>query len=249
MNEPRSAQIQVHADYEQLSRACAGRWVELCREAIADHGTFHVALAGGSTPRRLYALLAEPEFAEAVDWGRVQVYFGDERSVPPDHPDSNFRMAREQLLDHVPLPRDHVHPILADAASIERDAAAYAEALHHHAPRDADGFPKLDLILLGTGEDGHTASLFPGTPILEERHLAVAAVHVERLSTWRVSLTLPVLERAGHLLFEVSGADKAPIIGRIFRATEAPPLPVQRIAARGTLEWHLDRAAAAELDP
>lgn len=242
--------LHVHSDLEQLSRACAARWVALCDRAIAERQAFHVALAGGSTPRRLYTLLAEEEFSGRTDWSRVHVYFGDERSVPPDHPDSNYRMAREQLLDHVPIPAEQIHPILAAPESIEQDAASYAKVIRCNAPLGPEGIPHFDLMLLGIGPDGHTASLFPDTDILEQRTLLVAPVYVERMKTWRVSMTYPVLDRARCLLFQVAGAEKAQIIARVFGPpTDQAPLPVQRIHPEGAVEWHIDRAAAAQVQP
>ncbi|HKJ09250.1 MAG TPA: 6-phosphogluconolactonase [Gammaproteobacteria bacterium] len=247
---PASPTLHVHADLEQLSRACAERWGALCSEAIAQRGAFHVALAGGSTPRRLYALLAGDEFSPHTDWSRVHVYFGDERSVPPDHPDSNYRMAREQLLAHVPVPEEHIHPILVAPESAEQDAAHYARTLRCNAPLGPDGIPHLDLMLLGVGPDGHTASLFPDTPILDEKSKLVAAVYVERLQTWRVSMTFPVLNRARYLLFQAAGTEKAEVVGRLFGASdERPPLPVQRLRPEGSVEWHVDHAAAAGVQP
>ncbi|MGA7800758.1 MAG: 6-phosphogluconolactonase [Gammaproteobacteria bacterium] len=245
MSDVPAPTLHVHADLEQLSRACAERWVALCNQAIDERGAFHVALAGGSTPRRLYALLASPEFAPRTDWTRVHVYFGDERSVPPNHPDSNYRMAREQLLAHVAIPEHQIHPILAAPESIQQDAASYARELRCNAPLGPDGTPHLDLILLGVGPDGHTASLFPDTDILDEKKLLVAAVYVERLDSWRISMTYPVLNRARHLLFQVAGREKADVITRLFGPpSDRPPLPVQRLRPEGSIEWHVDQTAS-----
>lgn len=240
--------IIVHPDTERLAEGVAERWIALCRLAQAQRDAFHVALSGGSTPRRLYRLLAEPAYRSRIDWSRVHLYFGDERAVPPTDADSNFRMAREALLTHIDIPAANVLPMHADPAHIEADAATYAELLRARLPGDAEDTPVFDLILLGMGADGHTCSLFPGTPILQERHRPVAPVHATHLHSWRLSLTYPVLDAARQLLFLVAGADKAAMLRRICREAEgAAPVPVQGIRPRGAVEWHLDRAAAAEL--
>lgn len=242
--------VHVLASLDAVSEAVAARWPVLAREAIAAHNRFHVALAGGSTPRRLYADLAKPSVAAGIDWDKTCVYFGDERAVPPDHVDSNYRMAREALLDHVPIPPDQIHRIQAEGPDLQESARAYAERLSRELPLDAEAMPAFDLILLGLGEDGHTASLFPETDILAEHERLVAPVYVDRLNAWRVSLTLPVLNHARHVMFLVAGAPKAAIVHRILDVPPpTPPLPAQQVAPGiGTLEWYLDSAAAAQLE-
>lgn len=237
----------IFPDTEQLATAAAARWIALSHAACAARGAFHVALSGGSTPRRLYQLLALPEHQTAIDWARVHLYFGDERAVPPEHADSNYRMVREALLDHCVIPPQNVHRMHAEPAQIEQNAVGYAATLHRQLPQDAQGVPVFDLILLGMGADGHTCSLFPDTPILQDRARSVAPVYVERLHSWRLSLTYPVLDAARQLLFLVAGPDKATQMRRICRG-ETPPVPVQGIHPRGTVEWFLDAAAAAELN-
>ncbi len=229
--------VGICADAAGLARAVAERFVALAGEAVAARGRFVVALAGGRTPRAAYALLATDPFASRVDWARVHVFWGDERCVPPDHPESNYRMARETLLDQVPIPPARVHPIQGDLPPA-RAAVAYEEELG--AVLGPEG--RFDLVLLGMGSDGHTASLFPGTPALEERDRAVVAVYVERLRAWRVTLTLPTINAARHILFVVSGAEKARALARV-RAGE--PLPAGRVRpAGGGPTWLVDRAAA-----
>lgn len=238
---------RIVSDAESLAVVAAERWFDLYREATDARGAFQVALAGGSTPKRLYQLLAMPDRQGAIDWARVHLYFGDERAVPPEHADSNYRMVREALLDHVPVPPDNVRRMRATPERIEQDAANYAAVLREHLPHTAAGTPIFDLVLLGMGADGHTCSLFPGTPILAERTRTVAPVHVEQLDSWRLSLTYPVLDAARHLLFLVAGSDKAARLRHVCRG-ETPLVPVQHIRPRGTVEWYVDRAAA-ELDP
>ncbi|MHB8472485.1 MAG: 6-phosphogluconolactonase [Gammaproteobacteria bacterium] len=240
--------ISVDADIASVSRRAAQRLVTLAGAACAARGAFHLVLSGGTTPRCLYQTLAAPEFQRTIDWTRVHIYFGDERAVPPDHPDSNYGMAKAALLDHVSIPPAQIHRIDVAFASVRQDAAHYAQTLARSAPQDAQGVPQFDLILLGMGPDGHTASLFPSSCILREQHRCVAAVYVDKFQTWRVSLTYPVLNHARHLLFLVTGADKAAMVGRVL-VTPSPSaaVPVQRIVAQGEVEWLLDRAAAAEL--
>ncbi len=237
----------VFTDLEALSEAAVDHVLQAASEAIATRGTFHLALAGGSTPRRLYELLASPERRKNIDWSRWEIWFGDERCVPPDHADSNYRMAREALLDHVPIPAEQVHPMVGRADDPEADARAYAQTMDHILTLAGD-VPIFDLVLLGMGDDGHTASLFPGTDILAVTDRNVAAVHVAAKNTWRVSLTYRVLNRAREIMFLVAGAAKAPVIARVLGQPEAEPrYPVEGIDAQGKVYWFLDRAAAGEL--
>jgi len=248
----KDAAAHIYPDSEALSGAAARRWLELAVQAIEARGAFHVALSGGSTPRALFQQLARPDHANAVDWDRVHVYFGDERLVPADHADSNFRMANETLLSRVPLPTANIHRVPTEAGDAHECAARYADTLRRCLPttQEAIDMPCFDLVLLGIGPDGHTASLFPSSAILEERAVAVAAVYVEKLASWRVSLTFPVLNSARHIMVLVAGADKAPIVHRIFTAADQGALlPIEMIEPQGQMEWFLDQAAARQLQP
>ncbi|MCW9058466.1 MAG: 6-phosphogluconolactonase [Gammaproteobacteria bacterium] len=236
----------VYPDPESLARRLADRLIDHARQCIGARGAAHLVLAGGSTPRHLYGELARPERRGQLDWSRVHLYFGDERCVPPDHPDSNYHMAQVALLEQVPIPEAQVHPIPARMERVRHDAAAYARELARHAPAGSGGQPRFDLVLLGLGEDGHTASLFPGTCILNERERAVAAVYVPRLKSWRISLTYPALRQARALWILTTGAAKADILGRIWREPGAG-LPIQALADLENLEWHLDAAAAEQI--
>ncbi len=239
--------LRIHTDLDALSYAVAQRWVELADASIAARGKFHVALSGGSTPHALYRRLANPEFAQRIPWDRVHIYFGDERTVPPDHADSNYRMAREALFDHVPIPAAQIFRIEGEMDDPHDAATRYARTLTAMLPLGAQGVVQFDMLLLGVGPDGHIASLFPGTPALHERARFVEAVHVPQLDTWRISITYPVIDHARFVVMLVSGENKASIMHDIFTKREAPPYPVQLINPRGTLEWHLDRAAATSL--
>lgn len=241
------ADVEVYSDPNTLVHAEAEQIVKLAREAIAARGRFSLALSGGSTPKPLYELLAKPPYASRIDWSRVHVFWGDERCVPPDHPDSNYRMTREALLDHVPIPAENVHRI---AGEDEPDAAARAyEQVLREFFGVAEGPPErsFDFVLLGMGNDGHTASLFPNTAPVTEEQRWVMANHVVGLpQTWRITLTPPVLNAAAVVTFLVAGASKAP---RLKEAIEgAMELPVQRIhPTHGALSWMVDAAAAARL--
>ncbi len=233
-------EFKVVSDALCLARLAANRIVALASGAIAARGRFAVALAGGATPRPTYALLAEQPLAQEVEWPRVEVFWGDERCVPPDHLDSNYRMARCALLDHVPIPRENVHRIPGELPPQEA-AAAYRLELQE-ALGAAGHF---DLVLLGMGSDGHTASLFPGTAAVDEEERSVVAVYVPKLGAWRVTLTLPVINAARHVIFLVAGAEKAEVLARV-RGGE--PLPAAKVQpADGQLTWLVDRDAAARL--
>jgi 6-phosphogluconolactonase len=238
--------LRVFDDPEEVARAAARRFVELAAEAAAARGTFSVALAGGTTPKRVYELLADEEFRERVAWPQVHFFFGDERCVPADHADSNFRMANEALLSRLGVPEENVHRIegRGDAAA---NASRYADELRGFFGDSA--WPRFDLVMLGMGDDGHTLSLFPGTAALEKREAWAAANWVEKLGAWRITLTAPAVNAARHVLFLVNGAGKAERLREVLRGERDPSrLPSQLIRPRdGTLEWFLDRAAAAKL--
>jgi 6-phosphogluconolactonase len=220
---------------------------QVAARAVADRGRFTVALSGGSTPRRLYRLLSDVQasFRAQIPWERTHVFFGDERHVPPDHPESNYRMAHEALLAHVPAAS--VHRIQGEESDPARAAAAYEAELRRFFELSDPGAapPQFDLVLLGLGPDGHTASLFPRSPALEERRKWAVGVFVERLRAHRITLTLSVINRAREVLFLVSGAEKAEALARVFaHATGAEPLPAARVRPEsGTLLWIVDRAA------
>jgi len=239
--------VRVYETARELAAATAARFVELARAATDARGVFSVALAGGTTPRRVYELLAGPELAAQVDWPNVHVFFGDERAVPPDDAESNYRMAHEALLSRVAVPAENVHRIegRGDAAA---NASRYEDELRGFFA-DAD-WPRFDLVMLGMGDDGHTASLFPQTPALAEGRAWVAPNWVEKLGAWRVTLTAPAVNAARHVIFLVSGAGKAARLREVLRGPRDPErLPSQLInPADGTLEWFVDRDAASQLD-
>jgi 6-phosphogluconolactonase len=240
--------VQRFEGAEALARAAAEAVAEAAVRAVAERGRFTIALAGGSTPRRLYALLASAgaPFRARIPWDRVHVFFGDERHVPPNHPDSNYGLAREALLDHVRP--GSVHRMRGDLPDAGEAAAAYEAELERFfgASVAADPPPALDLVLLGLGSDGHTASLFPGSAALEERRRWVAAPWIARLRAHRLTLTLPVLDRARAVLFLVAGADKADALAQVLGGGDGEaPLPAARVRPEGGApRWYVDRDAA-----
>jgi 6-phosphogluconolactonase len=236
--------IRVFPDLPALSRAAAEEFVAIARDAVAERGRFTVAMAGGRTPAMLYRLLAG-EFREAVAWPRVQLFFGDERYVPHGDPQSNCRMVRECLTSHVPIPPGQVHPMPTDEADPETAARAYEATLRQQFGEDR---PVIDLVLLGMGADGHTASLFPGTAAPQEQERLVVAVRANVEPPLRLSLTLPVLAAARRVAFLVAGADKNPAWHRIKAdpAAAAREYPAAMVAvAAGQVVWYLDQSADA----
>jgi 6-phosphogluconolactonase len=242
---------RIYPDADQLARAAAMEILSHAHAAIAARGLFTLSLAGGSTPKKLYALLAKDAAFRAFPWQATHLFFGDERHVPPDHPDSNYRMVRETLLDSGLVPAANVHRVPAELPDASQAAADYDAQVQKFftATMRLNGQPRFDLILLGMGPDGHTASLFPGSPGLAEKERAVIANWVEKFQSDRITLTYPVLNaaRAVHLL--VAGADKADMIHEVLvaRAGEIA-YPVQAVQPiEGEKLWLLDRAAAARL--
>lgn len=240
-----SQSIHTEADMEALCHAAAKQLVELI---LAKDGDFNIALAGGSTPKRLYQLLASAPYADQIPWQRMRIFFGDERSVGPDDSESNYRMAHDALLAHVPIAKDRIHRIHGEQSPIQDAASDYASVLKQYLPFDDACVLQFDMVLLGLGPDGHIASLFPGTDALTITDAATAAVWVEKFNTWRVSITYPLINHARRVWLFVAGASKAEIIDEIFnQAPQQPPYPVQAIQAENELCWFLDEAAAKEL--
>jgi 6-phosphogluconolactonase len=240
--------IVICRDPDALARRAAQRFMAAGTEACARHGRFAVALSGGSTPKMMYALLTGPDFSKELDWARVHVFWGDERCVPPDHPESNFRMAKEALLDKIALPPANVHRMRAEEVP-DPAADAYENEIKRFFALHSGQLPRFDLVLLGLGEDGHTASLFPGGRVLDERDRLVVAPYVEKLQAHRLTLTLPVINAAARVIFLVAGASKAKVVREILHAGEtAAPYPAARVRpANGDLTWLIDAAAAAEM--
>lgn len=240
-------ELQVCQDSAAVAASVADLFVACAREAIAtERGVFSVALSGGNTPRAAYALLAREPRASAVAWQQVHIYFGDERCVPPNDPESNFRMAEESFLHAVPIPANNVHRIRGEADP-GHAANEYASLLRH----DFGQTPRFDLVLLGMGPDGHTASLFPGHDPLVNSSDLVRAVHVESQSMWRITITPSVINGARTVAFAVEGTTKAEALAAVYQG--APNLtryPAQVVEPRdGRLVWIVDQLATADLQP
>jgi 6-phosphogluconolactonase len=237
--------IWLYDDYAALGDAAAGIFVQQARQAAQIKGWFSVALAGGHTPHRTYQLLAQPRHSDRTPWGQIHIFWGDERCVPADDVRSNARMARQAMLDQVPIPLAQIHPIPC-SRSPKVAAEQYEGVLQAFF---GDQPPRFDLVLLGLGEDGHTASLFPGTRVLEEQERWTAAVHVEEQDTDRVTLTAPLINQAAVVVFLVSGTGKAAVLREVLEGPVDPNrLPAQLIQpAGGELHWLLDREAASLL--
>ena len=239
------AEVRTYPDAVSLARAAAEDFVTLAAEAVAVHGQFVVALSGGSTPRATYTLLASDEFAARVDWSHVHVFWGDERCVPPEHPESNYRMAHEALLDRIPILAENVHRVHGELEP-EAAAEAYAAELRTFL---GTTWPRFDLVLLGMGDDGHTASLFPNSAALHETARPVVAVtaYYQDRPVHRVTLTLPAINATRQILFLVTGAAKAKILQAVLEGPEGP-YPAQQIRpTSGHLAWLVDVEAVSRL--
>lgn len=239
--------LHVFATRSELNSAVAEAVVLLARRTITERGVFHLALAGGSTPREVYACLAQSPFCNEMPWENVHVYFGDERTVPPHHEQSNFGMAHATLLSKVSIPPNQVHRIRGEDNYPAHAAAEYEQDLKSSAPM-IDGWPSLDLVLLGIGADGHVASLFPDTPAVQERVRAVTAVQVSKLNTWRITVTFPVIHRAKQVFMVAVGAEKSAIVQEALDFGAVVRYPVQQVRSTRSVEWFLDAAAAQRLE-
>ena len=243
---PSTRNIEVLATAADLFHAAAEEFVRAARAAIGAQGRFTVALSGGSTPKALYSLLAS-NYADFV-WNRVFLFFGDERHVPPTDPESNYRMVEESLLTKIAIPAENVFRVAAENPDAAAAASDYENQLRRFFKINSGEFPRFDLILLGMGPDGHTASLFPDSAALDEQSRLVVANWVAKFNTHRITFTFPVLNRAAEVMFLASGADKAEMLHQVLEGKNIPPLPSQRVQpSDGKLLWMLDEAAAAKL--
>jgi 6-phosphogluconolactonase len=242
--------IVVCEDREALNREAASRFVDLAAQAIAERGRFTVALSGGSTPKALFELLATDEWRSRVDWSRTHLFWGDERFVPKDHADSNYRMANEALVSKIEIPAENVHRVPTDSGTAEDAAAAYERTLREAFGSGEGETPRFDLVHLGLGDDGHTASMFPGTTAMHESDRLVVAVWVEKFQSNRVTMTPVVLNAAREVQFLVAGASKRDVVPEVIRGAYEPDrLPSQTVRPHdGVLRWLLDRDAAAGLE-
>ena len=250
MQKKLQIKFYVEPDPAALAQRAAQYFTEMVSEAVADQNHARIAISGGSTPKAAFQLLADPSqpWLARMPWDKLDLCWVDERTVPPDHPDSNYRMTREALISHVPLPCSQVHRIEGELDP-EVAAAHYESELRNTFHLEGAESPRFDLISLGMGPDGHCASLFPHTEALHEMSRIVTANHVPQLSTWRITLTWPVINHARSVFFLIAGADKADRVREVFTGPRDPErLPSQLIwPSSGILTLFLDEAAAVHL--
>ncbi|MGH9907456.1 MAG: 6-phosphogluconolactonase [Pyrinomonadaceae bacterium] len=245
---PLATGIRIAEDAQELSRLAAEQFVRLAIEADRKKGLFTVALSGGSSPRRLYALLADRNepYRGQLCWERIHFFWGDERHVPPNHPDSNYRMASEALLANVPVPLENVHRIKSEIAEAGKAAREYEQTLREFFSLAAGQVLRFDLILLGLGLDGHTASIFPNSNAINEKARLVVAPWIEKLKSYRITLAPLVLNNAAAVIFLVSGLDKAKVLRQVLEGDLQPQsFPAQLFRpTTGNILWLVDRDAA-----
>jgi 6-phosphogluconolactonase len=241
-----ACRVEVVKDAAAIARVAAELFVNLGAQAARARRPFHVLLAGGATPKALYTLLASAEYRSRVDWDRIAFFFGDERAVPPDQPQSNYCMANEVLFRPLGIAESSIHRMKAEAEDLNAAAAAYEGVLR----ASFGAFPRFDLVLLGMGSDGHTASLFPGSPVLKEQTRWVAPVlDAPKPSPRRLTVTLPVLNAGHQVLFMVAGRHKAPALREVLEGTAPPEQYPAKCVQPGPehLRWLVDEAAGADL--
>ncbi len=248
------AQIRIYKDADELALKAARHFARLADQYCLGSGQFTVALSGGSTPRKMLSLLAEEPFSDTVPWSSIYFFWGDERAVPPDHADSNYRMARETLLEKTPVPAENIFRIPAELPDPASAASKYAATLREFFLSDPEAtladpsgyVPRFDLVFLGMGPDGHTASLFPGTNALYVNDQIVVANYVEKFNAHRITFTSTLINNARNVTFIAAGADKAEALRGVLEGSYQPDVyPSQLIRPRnGTLLWMVDEAAA-----
>jgi len=241
-------EIIIEASAADMARKGADIWCQNAQESIGLRGKFALAISGGSTPRHLHRLLAEEPHLSRLPWDKIHIFWVDERCLPMTHPDSNFGTAKKDFLDRVPVVPEQVHP-MPGWGPPEQGAVRYEKELKTFFQRNEDPMPCFDLIFLGIGRDGHTASLFPGAPSLEEKEKWVVWVKGGNPCVDRLTMTFPVLNLARRTVFLASGKDKAEVLKTVLENTKAP-LPAQKVRpSKGTLTWLVDREAALLLRP
>jgi 6-phosphogluconolactonase len=243
-------EIRILADGAAIAKRAAQEFVQAAGAAVSARGSFNVALAGGSTPKALYGLLVnDPALRSQVPWDKTHLFFGDERHVPPDHPDSNFRMASEAMISKSPLKREQVTRIKGEYPDADQAALEYEKALRDYFHLKSEDYPNFDLLLVGMGNEGHTLSLFPGTKALHADGRIAVRNWVGKLDTDRITLTAPAASNSAEILFMVTGADKAPALKSVLEGPFEPEqLPAQSLQPKnGKLLWLVDAAAGSML--
>jgi 6-phosphogluconolactonase len=250
MTISKNQKIQIVADAEAMSKAAAETLVRQLEETLQTRDVFSIALSGGSTPRRLYALLADdPALRAQIPWERIHFFWGDERHVSPDHPDSNYRMSDTALLSKVPIPATNIHRMRAENPDAAKAAADYEQEIRRFFKIESGQLPRFNCVLLGMGSDGHTASLFPGTAALAETWRLVVSNWVKKFQSYRMTLSLPVINNADYILFLVAGREKAETLKAVLEGdSKTMRFPVQYIQpTHGQLTWLLDQPAGSRL--
>lgn len=240
----KNTNILTWKDAEAVSVAAAHFFIADCHRCIAERGRFIVALSGGNTPKRLYQLLATPEFSRNIPWNKVFLFWGDERFVSHNNAESNYRMVKENLLDHISIPEKNIFPVPVNDTA-KKSALTYEKKIDRFFKNKKNIF---DWLLLGLGDDGHTASLFPRTDILKEKKRLVQEVWVEQKQNWRISFTLPLINKSAQIIFLVTGREKATVVSDIVHHKKIKPvLPAQLVKpVKGNICWMLDEEAAAK---
>jgi 6-phosphogluconolactonase len=255
--EKAGAQVRVYKDQGELAVKAARRFARLADQYVVGCGRFTVALSGGSTPKAMFALLAQSPFVETIPWSSIYFFWGDERCVPPDHSDSNYRLTYETLLAKVPLPEENIFRMAGELPDPELAAQNYADSLRQFFFKAAESratspladVPRFDLVFLGMGADGHTASLFPGSAALHNDTEIVTANYVEKFNAYRLTLTARTINNARNVTFLVAGGDKAETLKQVLEGErQVERFPSQLIQpGKGTLLWLVDEAAASLL--
>jgi 6-phosphogluconolactonase len=240
-------EIRTHPSLEELSRAAAEFICEIAEEAIKERNIFTLVLSGGSTPRLLYEELARQPLSRRIDWQKTHIFWGDERYLPKNHPENNFALAFQSLIAKVDVPEANIHRVITEGESAQAAAEGYEKTLRNSLPSEVRSeeepyFPRFDLVLLGLGQDGHTASLFPGDPALEEKYRWVVAVDGASASppVPRITLTLPVFNKARCIIFLASGSNKREVFQRIINNPELLAYPAAGVRPSGRLLWFVD---------
>ena len=240
--------ILIAADPDQAVALAADRITEiLSHEDRSTHPSARsIALAGGQTPKPLYKRLTTNPYRRRIDWPQIHFFWSDERAVPPNHPDSNYNMARQTLLEPLSIPADRIHPMPADTPDVGRAALAYEQTIRHILPANAQNIPVFDLILLGLGPDGHTASLFPGTCALHEQQRLIVANWVDAQNAWRMTMAYPLLQAASNIVILATGANKAHAVAQVLAPNADPNhWPAAGLTGRNAhITWILDNLAA-----
>jgi 6-phosphogluconolactonase len=247
---PAIPDIRIAGSIQEWAHKAAGFIASASERTIRSNGRFILALSGGSTPKTLYQVLASPEWRTRLDWTKVYFLFGDERCIPPDHPDSNFNMAQTSLFQPLAIQPDHIFRMRGESADLSAVAQEYEETIRHLTKAQLNTVPRIDLVLLGLGDDGHTASLFPGTSALQETMKIVTVGQAPTGIRSRLTLTLGVLNQAAMVLFLVTGKGKADRVRRVLepKSEDDRSLPAARVRPEsGQLVWMLDQAAAQGL--